>query len=138
MQYPPVSEYQVFPRFDDDFNEVVRLIITKIDREKKVRSVVKDIIWEDIPINSATYVVPLEPQPLRLHKEETQALMDRLWSIGFRPTEAAGSAGSLAAVQYHLKMAIEDKAWLMKMVEKQISVPLLSPTIGEIVERGRK
>jgi len=34
---------------------------------------------------------------------EAQALMDRLWSAGLRPTEGAGSAGALAAVQHHLE-----------------------------------
>ena len=45
-----------------------------------------------------------EPTPtLRLHDEEAQALMDDLWAAGIRPTEAAGSAGAMAAVQEHLK-----------------------------------
>lgn len=32
-----------------------------------------------------------------------QVLMDSLWDCGIRPTAAAGSAGQLAAVQYHLE-----------------------------------
>jgi len=34
---------------------------------------------------------------------EAQALMDRLWSAGLRPTEGAGSAGALSATQQHLE-----------------------------------
>lgn len=32
-----------------------------------------------------------------------QELMDSLWSCGVRPTEGAGTAGAMAAVQAHLK-----------------------------------
>jgi hypothetical protein len=32
-----------------------------------------------------------------------QALMDDLWTCGLRPSEGSGSAGQLAAVQYHLE-----------------------------------
>lgn len=34
---------------------------------------------------------------------EAQALMDDLWTCGLRPTEGAGSAGAMAAVQKHLE-----------------------------------
>jgi hypothetical protein len=33
---------------------------------------------------------------------EAQALMDRLWACGLRPTEGRGSAGALAATESHL------------------------------------
>jgi len=32
-----------------------------------------------------------------------QELMDQLWQCGLRPTEGAGTAGSMAAVQAHLQ-----------------------------------
>lgn len=38
----------------------------------------------------------------RLAPDEAQGLMDRLWTLGLRPTEGAGSAGSLAATERHL------------------------------------
>ena len=38
----------------------------------------------------------------RLTSDEAQGLMDRLWTLGLRPTEGAGSAGSLAATERHL------------------------------------
>lgn len=34
---------------------------------------------------------------------ECQALMDRLWQIGLRPSEGTSSAGALAATQKHLE-----------------------------------
>ena len=34
---------------------------------------------------------------------EAQELMDELWRAGLRPSEGAGSAGSLAATERHLK-----------------------------------
>ena len=35
--------------------------------------------------------------------ETAQLLMDELWNCGLRPSEGAGSAGSLAATERHLK-----------------------------------
>ncbi len=35
--------------------------------------------------------------------ESAQKLMDELWHCGIRPTEGAGSAGAMAAVQRHLE-----------------------------------
>ena len=51
-----------------------------------------------------TKVIPghTVPPGMMLSETETQALMDRLWSCGFRPSEGTGSAGALAAVQMHL------------------------------------
>jgi hypothetical protein len=43
------------------------------------------------------------PPTLSLSTEQAQQLMDQLWRCGCRPTEAAGSAGSLAATQKHLE-----------------------------------
>jgi hypothetical protein len=39
---------------------------------------------------------------LTLDGEEAQQLIDELWRCGLRPTEGAGSAGSLAATEKHL------------------------------------
>lgn len=38
-----------------------------------------------------------------LARSDAQSLMDGLWRCGLRPTEGAGSAGQLDAVQAHLK-----------------------------------
>ena len=43
------------------------------------------------------------PWFIRTSELEAQALMDRLWKAGFRPTEGAGSAGALGATQHHLE-----------------------------------
>lgn len=39
---------------------------------------------------------------LVLRTHEAQMLMDELWHCGLRPSEGAGSAGSLAATERHL------------------------------------
>lgn len=44
----------------------------------------------------------IEPT-LRLSFDQAQYLIDQLWRCGMRPTEGAGSAGSLAATEKHLK-----------------------------------
>ena len=40
---------------------------------------------------------------LRLPYDAAQTLMDDLWNCGLRPTEGAGSAGAMSAVQKHLE-----------------------------------
>ena len=40
---------------------------------------------------------------ISLPRTAAQELMDNLWSCGLRPSEGTGSAGSLAAVERHLK-----------------------------------
>lgn len=37
-----------------------------------------------------------------MSREDCQGLMDELWTVGIRPTEGTGSAGSLAATERHL------------------------------------
>jgi len=44
----------------------------------------------------------IPPVAFRLCDIQAQELMDKLWSIGFRPTEGKGSAGALAATEHHL------------------------------------
>ena len=39
---------------------------------------------------------------IRIGMNEAQTLMDDLWNAGLRPTEGAGSAGSLRATEKHL------------------------------------
>jgi len=43
------------------------------------------------------------PPCMILQREEAQLLIDALYSVGLRPSQAAGSAGQLTAVQYHLE-----------------------------------
>lgn len=45
----------------------------------------------------------LESPPLYcIEQSDAQVLMDDLWNAGVRPTEGAGTAGSMAVVQTHL------------------------------------
>ncbi len=39
---------------------------------------------------------------MRIDMDAAQSLMDDLWNAGLRPTEGAGSAGSLRATENHL------------------------------------
>ena len=56
-------------------------------------------ITMDVPVNKG---ISLEPT-FSLGMDAAQTLMDDLWNVGLRPTEGAGSAGSLAATQRHLE-----------------------------------
>lgn len=57
----------------------------------------KDFIWEKLT------EAQIAPRTTTLFKDNAQALMDQLWTCGLRPTEGAGSAGSLAATERHLE-----------------------------------
>ena len=57
--------------------------------------VVRDIKEEE------KYIV-VEPNAV-LTLEQSQTLMDDLWNCGIRPSEGAGSAGAMRAVENHLK-----------------------------------
>lgn len=50
-------------------------------------------------VEPGEYVEPCVRAPL----QSGQMLMDELWRCGLRPSEGAGSAGSLAATERHLK-----------------------------------
>lgn len=44
------------------------------------------------------------PEPsMSIDIQTAQQLIDQLWNCGLRPTEGAGSAGSLAATERHLE-----------------------------------
>lgn len=45
----------------------------------------------------------IRPAFLELDRDEAQSLMDRLYEVGLRPSLAAGTAGQLEAVKYHLE-----------------------------------
>jgi hypothetical protein len=56
-----------------------------------------DGTWKKVP----PYVN--HPAPITLSYQNAQQLADQLYAAGIRPTEAAGSAGALSAVNAHLK-----------------------------------
>lgn len=62
-------------------------------------SVARNVTMEILPEeNSQQLIPPFMALPI----EAAQALMDELWSVGLRPSEGTGSAGSLAATERHL------------------------------------
>jgi hypothetical protein len=72
----------------------IELYIGSEDRKLRV----KEIIIEEME-TSALVVDP----SFQLSNDAAQTLMDDLWNAGLRPTEGAGSAGALRAVERHLE-----------------------------------
>lgn len=58
------------------------------------------------------------PNTFTLEYEAAQVLMDELWNCGLRPSEGAGSAGSLRATENHLKDLQTLSRRLLDMVER--------------------
>jgi hypothetical protein len=49
-------------------------------------------------------VCDFDPGPtFTLRDDQVQELMDRLWDLGFRPSEGTGSAGALKQAEEHIK-----------------------------------
>jgi hypothetical protein len=65
--------------------------------------VVKHGEWMKEPVFVKVEEGAIPPVAFRLSMVEAQALMDRLWMAGLRPTEGSGSAGALSATERHLK-----------------------------------
>lgn len=63
------------------------------------------------------YNVDAPGDGVMINGEAAQQLIDDLWQCGLRPSEGAGSAGSLAATQRHLSD-------MRKLVEKSLKVEL--------------
>lgn len=58
--------------------------------------------WMKEPVFVEVEEGAVPPVAISLSCIEAQALMDRLWKTGLRPTEGSGSAGALAATERHL------------------------------------
>ena len=54
---------------------------------------------EEITVTFDAY----QPNGIVIGRNEAQALIDDLWQCGMRPTEGAGTAGSMLAAQKHLE-----------------------------------
>jgi len=46
---------------------------------------------------------PADGPTFRLRRDQVQELVDRLWNLGYRPSEGAGSVGALAQAEDHIK-----------------------------------
>lgn len=60
----------------------------------------RNITFQEMDENTGGEVIP---PLLQLKEAEAQHLADALYEAGIRPSQAAGSAGQLAAVQFHLE-----------------------------------
>lgn len=78
----------------EDWSNGVSLYI----RQQTVGVGTQTVVCSLIDCKKDEYIAPM----LRLSIQEAQQLMDELWQCGLRPTEGAGSAGSLAATERHL------------------------------------
>ena len=72
-------------------------------------SIVKELTLEEIPEGS------MINETANISRESAQELMDDLYSIGIRPTDAAGTAGGMKATENHLND-------MRKIVSKKLDV----------------
>ena len=79
------------------FNRVVAVTAACEQPDGRFK-VAEPVTWRVVEEGEAN-VKPM----ISLHNGEAQLLMDELWRCGLRPSEGAGSAGSLAATERHLK-----------------------------------
>ncbi len=81
-----------------NFGRTIDAQITKLDN-KQHKVFLGTLAFAEIdPMVDSAWSAPTT----RFSKDAAQELMDALWRCGCRPTEAAGSAGQLSAVQAHL------------------------------------
>lgn len=58
-----------------------------------------DMVMATVEPGSHHHIAPV----FSLQSREAQALMDELWTAGFRPTEGTGSAGALRQAEDHIE-----------------------------------
>jgi hypothetical protein len=85
--------------WDDQITLCLRAIATDEKTQSKTR---RYAVLKYEPIEP-THAMIKEKYKTRISVESAQSLMNQLWECGLRPSQAAGSAGQLAAVQYHLE-----------------------------------
>lgn len=98
----------------DDFHEFVFLRIYRVNLVSHTAEAMKTDQFE--PASNGAYIYSDVPH-VTFTNAEAQRLTDQLWSLGFRPTEGAGSAGAMAAKEAHLKDLQNLVDWLEKRVE---------------------
>jgi hypothetical protein len=84
------------------YSEGVKLLLLRYETREdgtRRRQFLRSDNWTEFP---AAPFLPAEAF-IELGHDEAQELMDSLWACGIRPTEGAGSAGAMSAVQEHLK-----------------------------------
>ena len=88
---------KAFPR-TDIFGRSISLYLFTETLIHNRRCIPKRIEWEELLEGTE----PIQA-PFYLEFRDAQALMDRLWDCGLRPSEGTGSAGSLEATRKHLE-----------------------------------
>jgi hypothetical protein len=78
-------------------DEFISFVVTRHKNGER-RGVCKHLEF-DFEVPEGTCVEPT----FRLHHEEAQELMDRLWTCGLRPSQAKAVAGTQAAIERHLE-----------------------------------
>ena len=71
------------------------------DPMEGARAVAKPLAFSPTEEKSAGW--PDDGPTFVLRNDQVQSLVDQLWSLGFRPSEGTGSAGSLAQAEAHIK-----------------------------------
>lgn len=66
-------------------------------RNVGVHSAVKQLVFEDVQGGDL-----IEPS-FQLSHQQSQALFNSLWQIGFRPTDGTGNSGHVEALRNHLE-----------------------------------
>jgi len=80
-----------------------QIFLRRIPEANRIDFVVKhDGAWVTNMVLEQKPEGEMAPIAMSLSDLEAQALMDRLWSAGLRPSEGSGSAGALAATERHL------------------------------------
>jgi len=89
----PVKDLVIVPRRDDYFGTTIELR----GFIKSEHSAITPCAIEKVPVGG--YVNPF----LVLDADQLQRFVNDLWELGIRPDKAAGSAGQVEALRYHLE-----------------------------------
>lgn len=74
-----------------------------VDNYDDAGQFVRTMFTEEGPKEINTDSIETYPRPFMLTLAAGQELMDKLYQCGIRPTEGAGTAGSMAQAQEHIK-----------------------------------
>lgn len=94
-----------------------------LPRSKMIVSVAKPLVFEEVDdekrrlMDSGHFNEPV----MRLSRAEAQALMDRLFESGIRPTQAFGESGSIQAMKDNLADLRGVYAKLFDVIDNKVS-----------------